>query len=149
MPNANQILFVVIIAIIFTFTLLGAFILLNKINNRRRQLFDIEQRLQAQEQQLQIQLLANHTPIDVYQPAMVKQGHQIHHPPIVIMTPQKEKLPSTNQRRESLLNKLYGFRTASAPFSRPSAIRPPSFLPMKENYKLTMDPPAYQENEKH
>lgn len=144
MPNTNQILFVVIIAIIFTLTLLGAFIVLNKINHRRRELFDLEQRIQAQEQ-LHIQFLANHQPLDIYQPAMLKQGHQIQQAPIVIMTPQKK----TN-KRESLLSKVYGFRSTQSdmlPYSKPSSVRPPSFLPMKETY--TNDPPAYTDEKHH
>jgi hypothetical protein len=152
MPNTNQVLFIVIIAIIFSLTLLGVFILMNKANNRRRQLFDLEQRLQAQEQ-FHIQLMAkqqqSNNYIDMYQPAMVKQGHQIIQP-LVIMTPQKK-----STKRESLLNKVYGFRNVSSsppyfpPTSttttmRPSAIRPPSFLPMQEKPRAS-PPPAYDD----
>lgn len=146
MPNTNQALFIVIISIVFSLTLLGVFLLMNKASVRRRQLFDLEQRLQAQEQ-LHHELMAkqqqskNH--IDMYQPAMVKQGHQIIHP-MFIMTPQKK-----TTKRESLLNKVYGFRNVSSspPFLppaktvRPSATRPPSFLPMQE--KPRTNPPAY------
>jgi type II secretory pathway pseudopilin PulG len=144
MPNVNQVLFIAIIAILFSLTLLGVFLLINKANNRRRQLFDLEQRLQVQEQ-LHIQLMSKQQQhIDMYQPAMVKEGHQIL-PPLVIMTPQKK-----STKRESLLNKVYGFRNVSSspPFlppvtttMRPSAARPPSFLPMQE--KPRANPPAY------
>ncbi|KAK4517890.1 uncharacterized protein ATC70_001238 [Mucor velutinosus] len=142
MPNTNQILFIAIISILFSLAIIGIYVLMNKASNRRRELFDLEQRLQEQERQLSLQKKE----IDMYQPAMIKQGHQIIQQtkaaaPLVIMTPQK-KLP----KRESLLEKIYGSRNISSPPflpssvpQRPSTIRPPSFLPMQENY----NPPVY------
>ncbi|KAI8084288.1 uncharacterized protein B0P05DRAFT_534971 [Gilbertella persicaria] len=152
-PNSNQILFIVIVAIIFTLALIGIYILMSKANDRRRELLDLEQRLQAQEeflvkQRQQQQLLG------VYQPAMVKDGYQIQQSPsYVIMTPHKDKKKS---KRESFLQRVYGFRNASSPFvpdskqqiMRPSSIRPPSFLPMREKERFNNQenaPPAYDE----
>lgn len=138
MPNTNQILFIVIIVIIFSLSLIGIFYMMNKASNRRRELFDLEQRLQLQEQ-MHIEYLANkQQPTIVYQPAMIKQNHSSIPSPIVIMTPQKKT------KRDSILEKVYGFRNVSnspPPFLpiRPSATRPPSFLPMQEK----RSPPAY------
>ncbi|CAO0796341.1 unnamed protein product [Mucor circinelloides] len=143
MPNTNQILFIAIISIIFSLAIIGIYVLMNKASNRRRELFDLEQRLQEQERQLSLQKKE----IDMYQPAMIKQGHQIIQQtkaaPLVIMTPQKKL-----SKRESLLEKIYGSRNISSPPflpssspQRPSTIRPPSFLPMQENYS----PPAYDD----
>lgn len=141
MPNTNQVLFIAIVSIIFSLGLIGIYVLMNKASNRRRELFDLEQRLQAQERQLALQKREIH----MYQPAMIKQGHQIVQQtkpaPLVIMTPQKKL-----SKRESLLEKIYGSRNISSPPflpsaspQRPSTMRPPSFLPMQENYS----PPAY------
>ncbi|KAI8362759.1 hypothetical protein BD560DRAFT_425774 [Blakeslea trispora] len=139
MPNPNQIMFMVIVAIIFTLALIGIYILINKANDRKRQLIDLEQRLHAQEEFLQRQ-----QEIEKCQPAMVKEGHQIHQSPsYVIMTPQKERKKS---KRESFLHRVYGFRSATSPFIAESKsdstklgpVRPPSFLPMTEHA-----PPAY------
>lgn len=148
MPNANQIIFIIIITIIFLLSLIGLYYVLNKASNRRRELFDLEQRLQAQEQ-LSIQYLAS-AAVTQQQPAatMIKQSHVA---PLVIMTPKKQELPTNKQKskRESILNKVYGFRTgstspplySSSP-QRPSSIRPPSFLPMQEKHR-SLSPPAY------
>jgi hypothetical protein len=146
MPNTNQILFIVIIVIIFSISLIGIFYLMNKASNRRRELFDLEQRLQIQEQIHIEYLTKNHQQQStmIYQPAMIKQGHSPIPSPIVIMTPTKKS--------ESILEKVYGFRTVSSSLlppppicppapQRPSSIRPPSFLPMKEA-KIS-SPPAY------
>ncbi|OBZ84852.1 hypothetical protein A0J61_07095 [Choanephora cucurbitarum] len=136
MANVNQIMFMAIVAIIFTLTLIGIYILMNKANERKRQLIDLEQRLHAQEELLQRQ-----QEIEKCQPAMVKEGHQIHQAPsYVIMTPQKEKKKSD---RESFLDKVYGFRSATSPFiaettSNKVAPKSSSFLQMTERA-----PPAY------
>ncbi|KAI8645382.1 hypothetical protein BD408DRAFT_411824 [Parasitella parasitica] len=143
MPNTNQILFIAMISILFSLAIIGIYILMNKASNRRRELFDLEQRLQAQERQLSLK----NKEIDMYQPAMIKQGLQIIPQakptvPYVIMTPQKKL-----SKRESLLEKIYGSRNVSSPPflpsttspQKPSTMRPPSFLPMQENYS----PPAY------
>ncbi|CEP09766.1 hypothetical protein [Parasitella parasitica] len=143
MPNTNQILFIAMISILFSLAIIGIYILMNKASNRRRELFDLEQRLQAQERQLSLKTKE----LDMYQPAMIKQGHQIipqakPAAPYVIMTPQKKV-----SKGESLLEKIYGSRNVSSPPylpsptspQRPSTMRPPSFLPMQENYS----PPAY------
>ncbi|KAG2213101.1 hypothetical protein INT47_011250 [Mucor saturninus] len=110
--------------------------MMNKANSRRRELFDLEQRLQLQEQ-MHIEYLATKQPITVaYQPAMVKQNHSSIPSPIVMMTPQKKS------KRDSILEKVYGFRNNSPPPFlpiRPSATRPPSFLPMQEK----RSPPPY------
>ena len=110
-----------------------------KASARRRELFDLEQRLQLQEQ-IHIKYLTDHIKetTRVYPSAMVKQGHAPIPSPIVIMKPQKKT------KRESILEKVYGFRNTSnspPPFVpiRPSNIRPPSFLPMQEK----RSPPPY------
>jgi hypothetical protein len=154
MPNTNQILFIVIIVIIFSLSLIGLFYLMNKASNRRRELYDLEQRLQVKEQ-LHIQYLAKQqqsATTVLYQPAMIKQGHAPIPSPIVMMTPKKQEIDTNSKKtkRESLLNRVYGFRNVSTsppPFlaatpQRPSSIRPPSFLPMQEKQRC-FSPPAY------
>ncbi|GAA5808484.1 hypothetical protein MFLAVUS_001875 [Mucor flavus] len=138
MPNTNQVLFIVIIVIIFTLSLVSIFYLMNKASTRRRELFDLEQRLQLQEQIHLQYLTENNKETTKFYPAMIKQGHAPIPSPIVIMKPQKKS------KRESILEKVYGFRNASSsppPFvpMRPSNTRPPSFLPMQEK----RSPPAY------
>lgn len=150
MPNTNQILFIVIIVIIFALSIIGVFYYMSKANNRRRELLDLEQRLQMQEQIHVQYILDTKEPQQVYQSAMVKQGFSTVPSPIVIMKPYKEK--PKKSKRESLLNKVYGFRNSTSPppppiipnqqIIRPSSIRSPSFLPMQEK-RLAASPPAY------
>lgn len=155
MPNTNQILFIVIIVIIFSLSLIGVLYFMNKSSIRRGELFDLEQRLQMQEQIHIKYLLETKQEQQSYQPAMVKQGLSTMPSPIVIMKPHKEQPKKT--KRESILNKVYGFRSNNnspppipnaisaqqPPFIRPSSIRPPSFLPMQE--KRLVSPPAYDD----
>ncbi|CAO3654449.1 unnamed protein product [Mucor hiemalis] len=122
----------------------------SQTNNRRRELLDLEQRLQMQEQIHVQYILDTKEPQQVYQSAMVKQGFSTVPSPIVIMKPYKEK--PKKSKRESLLNKVYGFRNSTSPppppiipnqqIIRPSSIRSPSFLPMQEK-RLAASPPAY------
>lgn len=137
MPNTNQVLFIVIIVIIFSLSLIGIFYMTNKASIRRRELFDLEQRLQLQEQMHIEYLATKQQPTILYQPAMVKQNHSPIPSPVIMPLQKKTK-------RDSILEKVYGFRNVSnsPPLFlpvRPSAARPPSFLPMQEK----RSPPAY------
>ena len=141
MPNANQILFIAILIIIISISMIGIYYTISKSTLRKRELYDLEQRLQLQEQIHAKYLLEQEQKECVYSPVMVKQGLSTVVSPIVIMKPHKQEQKKT--KRESILHKVYGFRntTSSPPPTRPSSIRPPSFLPMKEHRLVS--PPAY------
>ncbi|KAI9480935.1 MAG: hypothetical protein EXX96DRAFT_564768 [Benjaminiella poitrasii] len=162
MLNTDQILFIVIIVITLTLVMLGVITMMNKSSIRRRELLDLEKRIEAQEQFSgeYLSKSSNNTLLDMFEPAKIRQNRHEQKPatlpaPIVIMTPQKEK--RVKSKRESLLGKVYGFKLSSAPLSptlstqgpiinRPSTIRPPSFLPMQEkSIRDHEHPPAYDE----
>ncbi|KAI7906534.1 uncharacterized protein BX663DRAFT_496786 [Cokeromyces recurvatus] len=164
MLNTDQILFIIIVIVISTFILIGLFTLINKSNVEKRELIDLEKRITAQEQ-ISSQCLTNlHMNNDMFEPAKIRQNrheqktnHLTLPPPIVIMTPKKEKRIGTTKQfsHESLLNKVYGFKFSSRGPSptlstiRPSSVRSPSFLPMQEKSKYfieNIDPPAYNDH---
>jgi hypothetical protein len=158
MPSINEALFILVIVIIFTFVLFSLYLLINKANNRRRELKDLEQRLQMQEQ-LHLYYLAEHAKLDIMEPAIVKDGH------VVKQKDEKSPLPPLPYEKpiiqagkhDSILKKVYGYRSASTSppipppqqVTRPSAARPPSFLPMKDRPRSFISetkgilPPAY------
>jgi hypothetical protein len=127
MPNTNETLFIVMVAIVFTLVFIGVFVMMIKTNAKRKALVDLEQRLQAQEQQ-HLQYIVEKAQLDLLKPAMVKEGHVV------------QPILTQKSKRDSILNKVYGFRKNNEPTEpqRPSSIRPPSFLPMQER-----SPPAY------
>ncbi|RCH89296.1 hypothetical protein CU098_007073 [Rhizopus stolonifer] len=134
--------------LIVAFILIGLYVFMNKINRKRQELMDIEQRI--------IEVKGNYTSdrIKMYEPAIVKEDIYFQpNPPAgpPVMTPKKKN------GRKSILCKIYSFRNASTspPLSprKPSSLRSPSFLPMQEN--RLVHPPTYEDsvvslsNQKH
>ncbi|KAI8876448.1 hypothetical protein K501DRAFT_288896 [Backusella circina FSU 941] len=127
MPNTNETLFIVMIAIVFALVFIGVFIMMVRTNARRKELIDLEQRLQAQEQH-HLHYIVEKAQLDLLKPAMIKEGHVV------------QPILTQKSKRDSILNRVYGFRKNNEPTEpqRPSSIRPPSFLPMQ-----LRSPPAY------
>ncbi|KAI8877553.1 hypothetical protein K501DRAFT_337332 [Backusella circina FSU 941] len=162
MPSINEALFILVTVIIFTFVLFSLYLLINKANNRRRELKDLEQRLHMQEQ-LHLYYLAEHSRLDIMEPVIVKEGHVVkqQEKPLHGKSPlpplPHEKPILQGGKHDSILKKVYGYRDASSSppipppqqVTRPSAARPPSFLPMKDRPRSFISetkgilPPAY------
>ncbi|KAI9252131.1 hypothetical protein BY458DRAFT_443788 [Sporodiniella umbellata] len=138
MLNTNEIVFTFIILLIFAFVLIGLYVFVIKINRKKQELMDIEQRISEVKEKLDTK------EVQMYEPAVVKEDIYIQSniptgPPV--MTPKKKE-------RNSILHKIYSFRNASTspPMSprKPSSLRSPSFLPMQEN--RIVHPPTYEDS---
>ncbi|CAO3694682.1 unnamed protein product [Rhizopus microsporus] len=136
MLNTNEAIFIIILMFILILILVGLFILMNRINKKRQELVDIEQRLTETKDE---------KPIKPVEPAIIKDN--IYFQPVLstappVMTPQKKTI------KKSILHKIYSFRnpSRSPPLKpcRPSSMRLPSFLPMQED--ISIHPPPYQDS---
>ncbi|KAG1148057.1 hypothetical protein G6F37_000745 [Rhizopus arrhizus] len=130
MLNTSETIFIFILLLILAFILISLFVLMTKINRKRQELLDIEQHI----------INEYTTEVKKVEPAIVKQN--------IYFQPSSPTAPPvmTPKKRKSILYKIYGFRnpSTSPPLSprKPSSIRPPSFLPMQENYH----PPTYEDS---